>query len=144
MLPIRVLLVDDNPGFLESASLLLAAHPRIVVVGKAHSGAEALTKIPHLTPDLILIDLVMPEMNGLETTRQIKIGKSPPRVIILTLYDNAEYRDAALAVGADGFVAKPEVGTRLCPLICELFKNGKHLEIACEVCNKPIGRGKTP
>ncbi len=121
---IRVLLVDDNPGFLKSASMLLSTDPRITVVGVAHSGAEALVKNERLAPDLVLMDLVMPEMNGLEATRQIKIGESPPLIIILTLYDNAEYRNAAMTVGADGFVAKSEAGTQLHPLIRELFADG--------------------
>lgn len=122
MSPIRVLLVDDNFGFLKSARLLLSAHPDIVVAGEAHSGIEALAEIERLAPDLVLMDLVMPEMNGLEVTRRAKVGKSPPCIIILTLYYNPEYRNAALSVGADGFLSKSEVGRRLCPFIYELFK----------------------
>jgi DNA-binding NarL/FixJ family response regulator len=106
---------------LKSANLLLSTNPQITVVGEAHSGAEALVKNEGLAPDLVLMDLIMPGMNGLEATRRIKIGKSPPLIIILTLYDNAEYRNAAMTVGADGFVAKSEAGTQLHPLIRELF-----------------------
>ena len=126
MRSIRVLLVDDNLQFLRSTVSLLSKEPQAKVVGEARSGAEALRKFKELTPDLVLMDLVMPEMNGLEATRRIKTGNVPTRIIILTLYDNAEYRKAALDVGADGFVAKAEAGTQLCQLICELFKGSEH------------------
>ncbi|MBN1259551.1 MAG: response regulator transcription factor [Anaerolineae bacterium] len=122
MSAIRILLVDDNRGFLKSAALLLSESPRFIIVGEAHSGYEALEKTKTLHPDLVLVDLAMPEMNGLETTRRIKQNTAPPRVIILTLYDNAEYRTAAEIAGADGFVAKSGAGIHLCPLIHTLFK----------------------
>jgi DNA-binding NarL/FixJ family response regulator len=121
MKPICVLLVDDSSGFLEMAARFLSTDPRIVVVGHALSGHDALEQVARLNPDLVLMDLVMPGMNGLEATRLIKAQAGAPRVVILTLHDNPEYRAAAEAVGADGFVAKWEVGTQLEPLIHTLF-----------------------
>jgi DNA-binding NarL/FixJ family response regulator len=117
----RVLLVDDSPEFLESASHFLNADPQIEIVGRAHSGRGALEKVPVLKPDLVLMDLSMPEMNGLDATRAIKAHANGPRVIILTLHDNPEYRAAAAAVRADGFITKTELYLQLLPLIHQLF-----------------------
>jgi DNA-binding NarL/FixJ family response regulator len=117
MLSTRILLVDDNPEFLESAARFLSADPNITVAGHALSGQEALKQITRLAPDLVLMDLAMPDMSGLEVTQRIKTQTNPPYVIILTLHDNPEYRAAAKDVGADGFIAKSEFGTNLCPLI---------------------------
>lgn len=121
MKPRRVLLVDDNAGFLKTASRFLAAHPEVEIVGRAFSGREALGLVTHLHPDLVLMDLAMPEMGGLEATREIKAQPGAPRVVILTLHDNREYRAAAKAVGADGFISKSEFGAQLLALILAMF-----------------------
>ncbi len=117
----RIFLVDDSPDFLECAVNFLAADPEIEVVGRASSGRGALEQVPVLKPDLVLMDLTMPEMNGLEATRHLKAQSDGPRVIILTLHDNPEYRAAAEAVRADGFVTKSELGLQLLPAIHALF-----------------------
>jgi DNA-binding NarL/FixJ family response regulator len=67
------------------------------------------------------MDLTMPEMNGLEATRQLKARADEPRIIILTLHDNSEYRAAAAAASADGFVTKSELGMQLVPMIHHLL-----------------------
>jgi DNA-binding NarL/FixJ family response regulator len=121
MPPIHILLVDDSPEFLESAKRFLAGDPHIEIVGCVLSARDALEQVRQLHPDLVLMDLAMPEMNGLEATRQIKAQPDAPRVVILTLYDNPEYRAAAEAVRADGFVAKSDFGAQLLPLIHTLF-----------------------
>ena len=121
MSPLRVLLVDDNHDFLESAARFLSAYPCLEIVGWTFSGRDARELVARLQPDLVLMDLTMPGMNGLEATRQIKALPGAPCVVILTLYDNSEYREAAEAAGADGFVTKSELGTQLLPLIRTLF-----------------------
>jgi len=121
MPPRRILLVDDNKEFLDSAAHFLAGDPAIEIVGQASSGRCALEQVPLLKPDLVVMDLTMPEMNGLEATRQLKAQPDGPRVILLTLHDNSEYRAAAEAAQADGFVAKSDLGLQLLPLIHTLF-----------------------
>ena len=113
----RILLVDDNKEFLGVAERFLSADPQIEVVGRAHSGAEAIDSVSRLKPDLVLMDIAMPEMNGLEATRKIKDQPDPPLVVVLTLYDNPEYRAVAQEIPSDGFLSKSEFGTRLLPLI---------------------------
>jgi two-component system chemotaxis response regulator CheY len=112
MPPLRLLLVDDSPLFLDSAVQLLSRDPEIEIVGRAFSGEEALTRVAALQPDLVLMDIAMPGMGGLEATRQIKALPKPPRVVILTLYDNPEYRAAAERAGADGFICKSDFDAR--------------------------------
>ncbi len=121
MRTIRVLLVDDNSSFLEAAARFLATETYIEIVGLLSSGQDVIEKMEALQPDLILMDIALPEVNGLETTRAIKAQPNAPRVIILTLYDNPEYRTASKAVRADGFVGKSELGAQLLPLINSIF-----------------------
>jgi DNA-binding NarL/FixJ family response regulator len=119
---IRTLLVDDSPEFLDAAGRFLASDPYIEIIGSALSGQEAIKQIDSLKPDLVLMDLAMPGINGLETTRRMKSGPGAPRVIILTLHDNPEYRSASESVQADGFIAKSDFGLELLPLIHLLFE----------------------
>jgi CheY-like chemotaxis protein len=119
--PIRILLTDDSTVFLKSASSFLAGDPQLEVVGLAHSGQESLRLVVQLRPDLVLMDIKMPEMTGLEATRRIKEFPDAPRVIIVTLYDTPTYRAAAEEVRADGFIAKAEFTEQILPLIYGLF-----------------------
>ena len=137
MSSIRVLLVDDNPKFIAAAAHFLATLPGIVLVGCSLSAQEGLTQIATLQPDLILMDIAMPRLNGFEATRQIKFQANSPRVVILTMYDMPEYRAAAERVGADGFIPKSDFGTKLPALVQAMFdkqpmtltssKNGWHI-----------------
>lgn len=119
---IRTLLVDDSPDFLDAAAHFLSSDPQIEIVGVSLSGQEALDRLPGIDPDLILMDLAMPDLSGLEATRRIKTQPNAPRVIILTLHDNQEYRRASQAAQADGFMTKSDVGVNLLPLIHSLFE----------------------
>ena len=123
---VRTLLVDDSPEFLGAAERFLATDPEIEIVGCALSARKAIEEVARLQPDLVLMDVAMPEMNGFVATRRIKERPNPPRVIVLTLYDNDEYRVQARAAGADGFVAKSEFGTQLLPLIHTLYQPPLH------------------
>ena len=117
----RVLLVDDRPEVLKSLERFLALYPEIKVVGRVLSGREALEQVAVLHPDLVLMDLVMPDVDGLEATRHIKAQGGGVRVILMTVYDYAAARAAAEAAGADGFISKADLGTQLLPLIRTLL-----------------------
>lgn len=117
MASIRILLVDDNREFLEAAADFLATDPDLDIVGQLTSGRDALDRVASLKPDLVLMDLAMPDMSGLEATKHLKSRPDAPRVAIVTLHDNPEYRASAKKVSADGFISKSEVGTQLLPLI---------------------------
>jgi DNA-binding NarL/FixJ family response regulator len=119
--PVRVLLVDDSATFLDSATRFLTVDPHIEISGRALSGFEAIDQVRQTAPDVVLMDIAMPGMNGLEATRQIKRHPNAPRVIIVTMSDDPEYHVAAVDVGADGFLPKMHCRTRLLPLIHALF-----------------------
>jgi DNA-binding NarL/FixJ family response regulator len=119
---IRTLLVDDSLEFLEASQRFIASDPEIEIVGTATSGKEAIQKVIQLQPDLVLMDITMPGLNGLEATRKIKALSDPPQVIILTLYDHPEYQAASEAVRADGFVSKSDFGSGLLKTIHQLFE----------------------
>jgi DNA-binding NarL/FixJ family response regulator len=119
---IRTLLVDDNPEFLEAAKRFLSSETQLKIIGTAYSGQEAINKTEIHHPDLILMDLAMPDMSGLEATEFIKQRSNPPHVVILTLHNTPEYREASRDVGADGFITKSDFGMQLLPLIQLLFE----------------------
>jgi DNA-binding NarL/FixJ family response regulator len=104
-----MLLIDDSVEFLEATVRFLAEQREVTIVGCASSGRDAAALIDQLAPDLVVIDMVMPDLNGLEVTRQIKARPSPPRVVMMTLYDIAEYREAALEAGVDAFLPKSTI-----------------------------------
>ncbi len=106
VLPARVLLADDQTLFRVGLAGLLAADPRIEIVGQAGTGAEAVELAAALQPDVVLMDLQMPEMDGIEATRQIVAANSGVRVLVLTTFDLDNYVIQALKAGASGYVLK--------------------------------------
>ena len=121
MRAIRTLLVDRNRTFLGAAAEFLTGYPRIQLIERARSGAEALEMIARLHPDLVLIDFAMRDIDGFEIARQAKAMKQAPAVILLSLFESKTYRRHAFASGADGVVSKHEFAFRLMPLVSELF-----------------------
>jgi CheY-like chemotaxis protein len=122
---IKVVLVDDSDAFARAATAFLRREGRIEVVATARSGSEALELVYRYRPDLVLMDLNMPGMDGLETTRRIKALPGAPKVLAVTLEDFAEREAAALRAGADAFLPKSDLGTRLYALIDRLFPGDK-------------------
>lgn len=118
---LRVLVVDDSESYLEAVSRLLATYSCVGKIDRAHSSAEALSSVMTDPPDLMLVDVAMPGMNGLDLTHAVKALAHPPGVIITTLYDTTIYRQVAMSAGADGFVGKSELGERLQNTIKQLF-----------------------
>ena len=118
---LRVLLVDDNQAFLDLAVHELAADPRVQVVGCARSSEEALEQLQQAEPDLVLLDISLPRMNGLEATRRIKRMPHAPWIVLVTIHDTPDYRAAGNAAGADGFIAKQEFDTQISSLIERLW-----------------------
>jgi DNA-binding NarL/FixJ family response regulator len=103
---LKVLLVDDHALVREGIRSSLIRHPSITVLAEAENGAEAIRKSKQLQPDVVLMDLNMPEMNGLEATRRIRKECPRTRVIVLTVHDSKEYVFQLLKTGAHGYVLK--------------------------------------
>lgn len=103
---IRVLIADDQMMVREGFSVLLNAMPDIEVVGEAVNGREAVERARELAPDVVLMDIRMPELNGIEATREIVAADGPAKVLVLTTFDLDEYVYQALRAGASGFLLK--------------------------------------
>ncbi|MEU6484442.1 response regulator transcription factor [Streptomyces sp. NPDC046887] len=103
---IRVLIVDDQVMVREGFSVLLNAMPDIEVAGEAVNGREAVTQTAALRPDVVLMDIRMPEMNGIDATREIIAADGDAKVLVLTTFDLDEYVYQALRAGASGFLLK--------------------------------------
>jgi DNA-binding NarL/FixJ family response regulator len=110
---IRVLLADDEELVRTGLQMILDAEPDITVVGHAVDGAEALTLVETLTPDVVLMDIRMPRMDGLDATRRICADAGPAKVVVLTTFDVDEHVYAALEAGASGFLLKDAPATQL-------------------------------
>jgi DNA-binding NarL/FixJ family response regulator len=103
---VRVLLADDHPIFREGLRTALAASAELDLVGEAGDGAQALELVTALRPDVVLMDLTMPGMSGLEATRLIRAREDPPAVLILTMHEDDESLFAAVRAGAAGYLLK--------------------------------------
>ncbi|QNP71229.1 response regulator transcription factor [Streptomyces roseirectus] len=103
---IRVLVADDQMMVREGFSVLLNAMPDIEVVGEAVDGREAVEKVRELAPDVVLMDIRMPRLNGIEATREIVAADGSAKVLVLTTFDLDEYVYQALRAGASGFLLK--------------------------------------
>ncbi|MET7683086.1 response regulator transcription factor [Streptomyces sp. NPDC005423] len=106
MQAIRVLLVDDQPMIRTGFRLILEAEPDISVVGEAADGVEAVESVAALAPDVVLMDIRMPRMDGVEATERIARSGSASRIVILTTFDLDAHVVAALRAGASGFLVK--------------------------------------
>ncbi len=127
MSKIRVLLVDDHAILRAGLRALLATYPDIEVVGEAGDGSEAIQRVKELRPDIVLMDISMPGMNGLTATRYILEAHPDVRIIILTQYDSKEYILPLLQVGASGYVLKQCADTDLVKAIRSVYAGDSFL-----------------
>jgi DNA-binding NarL/FixJ family response regulator len=103
---IRLLLVDDQPAVRRGLLMRLHLEPDIQIVGEASTGREALRLAQSLAPDVVLMDVEMPEMDGIEATAALRLAISQSAVVILSIHDDAQTRGRAQAAGAVAFVEK--------------------------------------
>lgn len=106
MTPIRILLVDDHVVVRAGLRMLLGADPELEIAGEAETGAEGVRLARELAPDVILMDISMPDMNGIEATRRIKEQNPDVAVLALTMHEDDQYFFEMLAAGASGYVPK--------------------------------------
>ncbi|APV42039.1 MULTISPECIES: response regulator [Pseudomonas] len=104
--PIRVALVDDHALVRDGIKALLAVMPPLEVVGEAESGADAIEMVGRCQPDLLLVDISLRDMNGLELTRVLRSQYPSLKVLVLSMYDNNEYVSESVRAGASGYVLK--------------------------------------
>lgn len=125
---LSVLLVDDHEGFINAAVRHLRRLDWVTIAGSASNGIEAIAQCEALRPDVVLMDLAMPEMGGLQATRLIKAQDAPPYIVIASHFDDAEHREHALRAGADAFVSKLSYIHDVMPLLEKLAGRGAATE----------------
>ncbi len=122
MKKIRVLLVDDHAILREGIKALLEKQDDIEVVAEAADGREAIPKVAQFRPDVVVLDISMPTMDGLESTRQMKRENPDIKVLVLTMHDNEEYFFQLLRAGASGYVTKKSVSRELVSAIEAVYR----------------------
>jgi DNA-binding NarL/FixJ family response regulator len=127
MSAVTVLLVDDHEGFLNAAMRQFRSIEWIKVVGRALNGLEAIARTEELKPQIVLMDLAMPEMGGLQATRLIKAQTAPPYVVIASHFDDAQHREHAARAGADAFVSKLNYIQEVMPILERLAGAESHV-----------------
>jgi len=138
MEPIRVLIADDHPVVREGLSAMLSKENDIQVVGEAENGAEAIGKAQELQPDIVLMDLRMPEIDGVEAMCQIRAGNPDIKFIVLTTYDNDEYIFKGIEAGARAYLLKDSPREELFKAIRAVHKGESLIEPA--VAGKVLDR----
>ena len=124
---IRVLIVDDHTLVRDGIKALLALATDIEVVGEAANGKEALEKVKEFAPDVVLMDLAMPIMGGLEATRRIRKEFTGTKVLALTQYDDADYVVPVIEAGARGFITKMSAFSELATAIQAVYRGESYL-----------------
>ena len=117
---VRVLIADDHRLFAEALRAILSADQRIEVVGLASSGEEAVQQAGELEPDVVLMDINMPGVDGVEATRRIREDLPASQVLMVTGSDSSEDVDAARSAGAAGYVTKDKIAAELIGAIFDL------------------------
>lgn len=125
----RVLIVDDHALFRAGLRKLLPQDSAIEVVGEASNGTDAIRAVAQLAPHLVLMDLGMPGMNGMEATTEIKRHYPQVRVLVVTLHEAEEYVHASLQAGADGYIRKDATQTELRAAIRSVLAGNTYLSM---------------
>jgi len=119
--PLTIVIADDYPDYRTLVRLLVGPLSDAVVVGEAADGNEALALVLLERPALVIADMVMPRLNGIELTRRIKQELPQTKVILMSAYTQQTYRRVAAESGADGFVYKRAISTDLLPMMAEVI-----------------------
>ena len=124
---LRIALADDHHLIRSGLKLLLGSNETLSIVGEASDGTSALLLVEQLQPDILLLDLAMPGMDGLECLRELKRRDLPTRVIVLTMFEDENYVLAAMSAGAQGYVQKSAIDTELFQAIDNVAAGRLHL-----------------
>lgn len=150
-MPIRVFLADDHAIVRDGLISLLQFESGIEVIGSASDGRAALRDILRLTPDVVVMDISMPELNGIEAARQILETEDGIRIIFLSMYSTSEHVFRALQAGAAGYLLKESAGTELVKAIHAVMNGGRYLSqkitdsvVNDYIRNQETGKKKSP
>jgi DNA-binding NarL/FixJ family response regulator len=119
----RILIADDHPDIRAGVRALLSRNPDCEVCGEAKNGREAVEKVQQLVPDLIVLDVSMPVMGGIEAAREIRRIAPATKIILFSMYEDRQTETAGRQAGADAIIRKSEAATSLMPAV-ERLSNG--------------------
>jgi DNA-binding NarL/FixJ family response regulator len=141
----RILIVDDHTLLRAGLRALLTQDPGIEVVGEADNGRDAIRAVGELAPHLVLMDLTMPGMNGIEAITEIKRRYPEVRVLVLTLHKAEDYIHASLKAGADGYMLKDATQEEFCVAIRSVLQGKTYLsiDVSAKVVSGYLGRGNS-
>ena len=140
---IRVMVVDDHAGMREALRIIVNSEPDLTVVAEAESGRSAIELLRHTKADVILMDGSMPEMNGIEATRQLTELQPKVKIIGLTLYQEATYLEEMIAAGARGYVSKTGDPTNVAKAIRTVAADETYLDQSVSRRSSPASQDKT-
>lgn len=135
---IRVVLVDDHAVVRAGISRILEAEPDVEVVGQCGAGHEAVSLCRSLAPDVLLLDFSLPDLDGLEVTRQVGDLRQPPRVLILTMHASEEYAYRLLRAGASGYLLKGSPAEELLVALRKVARGERH--VTAQVVDRLVAR----
>ncbi|MBI5576262.1 MAG: response regulator transcription factor [Deltaproteobacteria bacterium] len=144
MAKIKILVADDHALLREGIKAILSLHDDVDVVGEASDGMEAIQKAQKLKPDIVLMDIAMPGLGGLEATLEIKKSSPDIKILILSQYDDKEYVSRLIKAGVSGYILKHAVGTDLLSSIRAVARGEFYLysAIASSVIGDYLSKGK--
>lgn len=143
--PARVMIVDDHPMVAEGIEAILETYDDIDVVGTLSNARDALSKLMDLNPDVVLLDLNMPDMTGLAATELLLEKRPDTRILILTMHDSPEYISTALSHGASGYVLKDVPTEEIKTAIDSVMRGEEYLCTGAKASLKPnIADGREP
>ncbi len=141
----RIILADDHALFRSGVRRILEEVPGVEVVGEAADGMELLALLKEVTPDLVILDISMPKLRGLEAIREIKVSHPQINVLILTMHKDEEYLSYALGAGAAGFILKQDADPELLEALATIRRGKTYLSPAIsEVVPDLLRRGMKP
>ncbi len=141
-MPTKILIVDDHAVVRAGVRMLLESDPQLEIVGEGENGAEAVRLVRDLKPDIVLMDVTMPEMDGVEATRAIKALPQPPAVLALSIHEGTDYFFRMLRAGASGYVPKRAAPEELLRAIHAVAQGNVFLEpsVAKEIVSDYLAR----
>src|SRR5262245_27689561 len=134
--PARILIADDHELVRHGMRTILQAEPAWTICGEAATGRDALTKARELEPDLVVLDLGLPELNGLEVTRQLRRESSVP-ILVVTMQDADQIVQETLNAGANGYVLKADAGRALADAAKTVLERGEYISERVRVAARP-------
>lgn len=144
--PIRILLADDHPSLRDGLASILHSQPDLVVVAEAGTGREAVEKFKITTPDVLIVDLRMPDGDGIDTIRQLVTIDPAVKTLVLTTYDNEEDIFSALEAGARGYILKDTTREEIIEAVRQIHAGNRFLPsaIAARLADRMIRPSLTP